>query len=443
MFKSDEKKLQGIVYLTDATERMTSAGAPYMQMTLRDEEKAEVSAKMWNQSAQTFLFEKGSFVHCCLDVGMYNGQKNYVVTSMYPLEEGETVDMEAYFAHAPYQSEDMWNYLVKMGDSLEEPYRSLVLSIYTDKKEQLLTWSGAKKIHHSVKGGLLYHTMYVTQICSDLVRYYPTLNRSLLLAGAILHDIGKLEELDTDVTGEAEYTTRGTLLGHICIGCNIIMEYAGKMEMDRQSLDLLLHMVASHHGEKEWGAFVTPKVPEAYLLNHADMIDAKMYLCRHILEQTPEDTWTDKVFGLGTRLYKAPAAHAESSGMEDTDETKEAPSEEASEDAGTDTEVQEQPTDGQDSSAESARPEEVTPKEAASIPEDMEQAEAPTTQAQETVAEEQTSPVPDSATTASVPDTDNPAADDSGSMDAAAEEQMLSSFDLTGLPDEGMEWAGL
>ena len=435
MFKSDEKKLQGIVYLVSVVERATSAGVPYIQMTLRDEERAEISAKMWNQSAQTFLFEKGSFVHCCLDVGMYNGQKNYVVSSMYPLEEGETVDMGAYFRTAPYKSEDMYNYLVKMGESLGEPYRSLVLAIYNDKKEQLLSWSGSKKIHHNLKGGLLYHTMYVTQICSDLVRYYLTLNRSLLLAGAILHDIGKLEELNTDITGEADYTTRGTLLGHICIGCTIVTEYAKQLEMDEQSRDLLLHMIASHHGEKEWGAFVTPKIPEAYLLNHADMIDSKMYLCQDVLENMENNEWTDKIFGLGTKLYKAGPDHADAAETEDTGETGEDSPAEESEDSGTDAAAQEQQTDGQDSSTENVKLEEQE-----TIPEDRKQKAA--SAVQETVSEEQTDTVPDSETTAPVSDADSPVADDGASMDAAAEEQLLSSFDLTDLPDEGMEWAG-
>ena len=310
MFKSENKSESGIVLIVDVVERATSSGSPYMQVTMRDNEKVEVSAKRWNESNDTFKFQKGDFAHVTVEIGTYNGQPNYTIQSIYALEEGESVDLNQYVESAPHDAGMMYQFLTEKAKKMQEPYKSLVLNIYEDNKDKLIMWSAAKKVHHNVKAGLLWHTMYVTQIASEIMKFYPFINKDLLLTGAMLHDIGKIKELQTDASGESDYTTEGSLLGHIFIGCSMVEEYGKKLNIPDETMQLITHMIASHHGEKEWGSFVTPKIPEAYILNHADMIDAKMNQCQKALNQTEAGEWSEKVFSLGTKLFK-PAVNVE------------------------------------------------------------------------------------------------------------------------------------
>ena len=130
-----------------------------------------------------------------------------------------------------------------------------------------------------------------------------------MLTGIILHDVGKLKELYTDPTGNADYTPEGSLLGRLLIGCEMIDEACNKLDLqndeNKDKILLLKHLLASHHGKQEYGAITVPQLPEAIMLNRIDMIDAEMYQCEHALEDQSNGTFTDRIFGLNnTRLYK-------------------------------------------------------------------------------------------------------------------------------------------
>lgn len=160
------------------------------------------------------------------------------------------------------------------------------------------------------RSGFLYHTFRMVQSGIALGKVYgQALNHSLLLTGIILHDVGKLKELYTDPTGNADYTPEGSLLGHLLIGCEMIDEACNKLDLqndeNKDKILLLKHLLASHHGKQEYGAITVPQLPEAIMLNRIDMIDAEMYQCEHALEDQSNGTFTDRIFGLNnTRLYK-------------------------------------------------------------------------------------------------------------------------------------------
>ncbi len=132
----------------------------------------------------------------------------------------------------------------------------------------------AKGFHHNYIHGLLEHTVSVSRVADAISGQYPDLNRGLLITGAILHDIGKTTEFD--YTTAIDYSDSGRLLGHIVLGEKIVADAIDRLEDFPDELMLqLLHLILSHHGEKEYGSPIRPKTPEAFILNHADDIDAK------------------------------------------------------------------------------------------------------------------------------------------------------------------------
>lgn len=135
--------------------------------------------------------------------------------------------------------------------------------------------------------------------------YKDTLDTKLLYAGVILHDIGKIKELECNVLGSADYTSDGNLLGHLFIGAEMVSEYAKKYDLGEIEERLLKHMIVSHHGKREFGAIALPAIPEAMLLHHIDCMDAEIYQYEEVRKNMKADSMSDRVFGLNdVHVYK-------------------------------------------------------------------------------------------------------------------------------------------
>ncbi len=173
----------------------------------------------------------------------------------------------------------------------DEALRELVLEVHESNKEQLLTWAAAKTNHHAFVGGYLEHVLSVTRTCVYLADKYddyypdllPRLDKGLVVAGALLHDVGKLRELQQDVEGSS-YTAAGHLIGHILQGRDIIREAALRREIDPETLLRLEHLIVSHQRLPEWGSPKPPMTPEALIVHYADDLDAKYHMMVNILE---------------------------------------------------------------------------------------------------------------------------------------------------------------
>jgi 3'-5' exoribonuclease len=159
----------------------------------------------------------------------------------------------------------------------------------------------AKGFHHNYIHGLLEHSVSVCHVASAIAEQYPDVNRDLLVSGAILHDIGKTIEFDYTTT--IDYSDSGRLLGHIVLGEKIVADAIARLEAFPSELSLqLLHLILSHHGEKEYGSPIRPKTPEAFILNHADDIDAKA----NVFQQKRagnDDAWSEFNRPLDRFLY--------------------------------------------------------------------------------------------------------------------------------------------
>ena len=185
-----------------------------------------------------------------------------------------------------------------------ESLKRLTETMLETAGEKLEWFPAAQRMHHAERSGLLHHTTDMLRMAKAMLEVYPWLNRDLLLAGVILHDLGKLEELKSDESGNVtDYTRDGQLLGHLVRGITLLNRAAEQTGVHGEILVLLEHMLLSHHGEAEYGSPRPPMFPEAEALHWLDMMDARMNTMKTAWEKTPEGAFSERISSLERRIY--------------------------------------------------------------------------------------------------------------------------------------------
>lgn len=271
------KQIWGKYLILDKVERRTRDGKAVINLRLGDL-SGDIDAVAWDACAIAGILEVGKVVGVLGDTSIYNGRLQITARRLKSLEEDPL----------PYQKsaagvERLKQQFHDLLASLEDPYlKNLILRIFTDSfLEEFFRAPAARRIHHQYAGGLLEHTVSVANLCRQTCMIYPELNQDLVVAGALLHDMGKVEELKFKAA--AEYTAAGRMLGHIYIGSEMLAYHINQLRSEGESfpeqLELMLkHMVLSHHGLLEFGSPVKPLYPEAFLLHMMDNLDAKMHV---------------------------------------------------------------------------------------------------------------------------------------------------------------------
>lgn len=228
-------------------------------------------------------------------------------------DEADGFKFDDFLERARTPSGEMFDSLRDLaeGEIANEPLKSLVLTLLDGNKDSLLPLPATVKQFYPFHGGWLEHTLAVTRNCLWLADQYRerypdlTFNRDLVLAAAVLHDIGRVKELVPTIQG-AEATVEGRLLGHIALGRDMIREAARGIEgLNGEVLMLLDHLVQSHLTLPEWGSPRLPMIPEALILFHADDLDAKFEMyARHLLRDVSSGAFTEKDPVLGKQLLK-------------------------------------------------------------------------------------------------------------------------------------------
>ncbi len=212
-----------------------------------------------------------------------NGE--YYNVDNWKLNTDPSITEDAFVKVAPIDLNEAYNFIlntVKEVDSNPEEqgqYKSLSYltnRILESNKEAFISSSAAIRMHHNYKSGLLYHTYRMLEQALCLCNVYSYVDKELLVCGTVLHDIGKINCLETDACGKATVTPQGRLLDHAVVGIMMIQEESYKDCYDSEKIMMLQHMIASHHGKAEWGAITTPSFPEALLLHQIDMTDSRM-----------------------------------------------------------------------------------------------------------------------------------------------------------------------
>lgn len=285
-------------------------GKRHLYMTLGDA-TGDIQSVKWNltpDEVRAFAKVKSGMVISvagrCRD---YKGQNQLILDAIKGEAREGTYERADLFKAAPEKPEDMYEYIVgKINAFRDEELRRLCLSFYEGEKERIMYFPAAKSNHHAEFAGLLYHVKRMMMMGEKACEVYTNLNRDLLLAGVALHDIEKLNELDSDENGVVpEYTLEGKMLGHLVMGVEAIGERCRELGIDHEKCLLMQHMSLTHHYEPEFGSPKKPLFPEAELLHYLDMIDAKMFDMEDALGNVEPGEFSERVFSLDNRkLYK-------------------------------------------------------------------------------------------------------------------------------------------
>lgn len=300
--------VEGVFLVTACEVRLARDGQPYLRLTLADR-TGSVDALRWQApDADQRLARSASYLHIQGRLDLYQGKQQIVIERM-KAADGE-IDPADFLPSAPRPVAEMMAELNGFVRSLREPQvRRLVEEALRPDGlgAQFAEAPGAIRVHHAYIGGLLDHTLSVARLADSVAERYPELNRDLLLAGAILHDIGKTQEYDWEVRFCA--SDEGQLLGHITQGVLMVNRLMDAIpDFDPLWRMLISHMIVSHHGELEFGSPRTPMCAEAIALHYLEDMDAKLKIFQQQTAdpemQDMSPNWTRKVQWLGRPLFK-------------------------------------------------------------------------------------------------------------------------------------------
>ena len=275
--------------------RLKKTGEPYLSLMLADK-TGEIDAKMWDNVAEVVdTFDRDDFVKVKGRVQIYQNRPQFTIHKMVRYDEG-LVDFADYFPASERDPDEMFAELRDIVKGVgSEHIRALLEALLDDPEiaERFKKAPAAKSVHHAYLGGLLEHVLSLCYLCKVTAEHYPFIDLDLMIAGAVLHDIGKIYELS--YRRSFGYTDQGQLLGHIIIGLRIIDDkLRGLPDFPPRLRALIEHIVVSHHGSLEFGSPKVPVFPEALLFHYLDNIDSKMENMRAVLERDNqvEGVWT-------------------------------------------------------------------------------------------------------------------------------------------------------
>ncbi len=295
-------RFEGFLLVRSAEQRTAASGSRYLDMNLADK-TGEINAKVWDGAVNPP--KTGIAVKVRGLVLEYNGRLQLRVDKIRPVEQSDQMDVSLLTPCAPEPPEEMRGSIQAVIDGMaREPLKALLNEILQTAGEELSYFPAAQRLHHAERSGLLHHTTSMLKTADAILGCYPSLDGDLLRAGVILHDLGKISEMDSDSFGNvSDYTADGLLVGHLVRGVAQLREAAKKVGTPEELVLLLEHMILSHHGEAEYGSPRKPMFPEAEALHWIDVLDARMNEMQGILDRTPEGAFSEKIWSLDRRLY--------------------------------------------------------------------------------------------------------------------------------------------
>lgn len=285
----------------------TRAGKPYLVLTVMDK-SGEISGPIWdNVLRYKEICVVGSAVRVLASVQLYRDKVQLRVDDVRSVA-GENIDLGDFLPASPKCRHEMATELQQLVRSIKDPFLKKLLNVFFAQSDW---WSrfqeapAAKGIHHAYIGGLLEHSLSVGKAADSLAGHYEGVNRSLLVTGALLHDIGKLEELKMEC-GIVDYTVEGRLKGHLVIGSEMVGNVVKKIRAFPADLaSQVQHLILSHHGRQEFGSPTVPMTVEAFILSFLDDLDAKMNIIEQLRRKMDKEelSWTEYQRSLERYLY--------------------------------------------------------------------------------------------------------------------------------------------
>lgn len=256
--------------------RRRRGGGPYIAASIGDR-TGEVAALVWENVDQIGkVLEVGGVVKIRGQVQRYNGRVQVVIRRASAVPAGE-VDESLYVRASAVDADVLWKRLTDLAEEIEDEHlRQLVFRIISDPEvaDRLQVAPAARGMHHAFRSGLLEHTVSMASVARGLAEHYRV-NRDLVVAGCLLHDLGKIWELD--IGSSIEYTDEGRLIGHLSMEVLFVDRKIRELETFPEELRRqLIHILLAHHGEYEYGSPRRPKTPEALVVHIVDLLDSKM-----------------------------------------------------------------------------------------------------------------------------------------------------------------------
>ena len=291
-------------WLIKTVDRKTNVkGAPYLDLMLCDKD-GEISAKLWDYSELVHgTFDAGELIKVRATVTQFNGADQLRIEKIRKVTAADGVNISDFVPTAEYSGEMMLGAIMNAIAAVkDEELKTLTYALVKEREKEILTWPAAFKLHHAIRGGLLYHTLSILKLSEGVCMLYPSVDKDLLTCGIIVHDLCKIDEFDLNPAGlVSAYSVRGELLGHLVMGAMKIEQKAIELGISREKAMLLEHMVISHHGEPDFGAAVRPMFLEAEILSQLDTLDATIYEITSAVGEVKEGEFTGRMWALDNR----------------------------------------------------------------------------------------------------------------------------------------------
>ena len=279
------------------------SGSPYLNIELRDS-SGQINAKKWEiEAGDDEIFISGNIVGVNVEIIKYRDNLQAKIIGATKLSP-EDIDVSRFVKAPPVPKAELKARFDKMVDSVKDNDCQKLLRYFLDKyASKVYDAPAAMSVHHEFSSGLIMHSLYMAEICDFLATKYEV-NRDLLITGAILHDFGKMLELEGPAV--YHYSLEGKLIGHISIMCSEIREAANKLGLTSETPVLLEHMILSHHGHLEFGSPVLPLTKEALMLSIVDLLDSKMMIVGKALEDVKPGEFTQKIYHIDNCSFYKP-----------------------------------------------------------------------------------------------------------------------------------------
>jgi 3'-5' exoribonuclease len=307
---SNEKEVTDFFMVKSIGLKLGANKKQYLDVSLGDK-TGEISGKKWDVTDEELMelqtINEGDLVKIRAQVTEWNGTKQLRVMRIRKISGDEGLDLREFIKAAPEAPEEMFQYLMDAAEAMTDVdlKRLCVLSL-NQGKEKLMYYPAAQRNHHAEMAGLLYHVKRMLMTAERVCQVYENLDRDMLYAGVLLHDMEKLHEINANEWGISDgYSFEGNMLGHIIQGIKVLDKQMEELKFPKEKAIMVEHMILSHHYEPEFGSPRKPLFPEAEMLHYLDMIDARMYDMEEALDATAPGQFSDRVWTLDNRrLYK-------------------------------------------------------------------------------------------------------------------------------------------
>lgn len=306
-------QVEGYCIVRSVAQKSNVKGSEYLDFVLCDA-GGEVNAKLWDYSVEQHgHYEADTIIKVRGTITLWKEAEQLKVDRIRNLKAGEEVDMGRLIPCAPMPAQEMYDALYACAEGFaDNDLKMLTQYLLRENKEALLRWPAALKLHHAMRGGLLYHTHTMLRaaqaLCGVYKPLYPKLDADLVYAGVILHDIAKVPELTVGALGLATaYSTAGQLLGHINMGVAMVERAAAELMIDETVKLLAQHILLSHHGVAEYGSPRSPMFPEAEIVSQVDVLDSRLFEMYEAIAGVQPGEFSERQWALDNRqIFCAP-----------------------------------------------------------------------------------------------------------------------------------------